>query len=207
MQFGGSIIQSPQSQNPLNSSRVAPTNKNKLIDSKMSSLRHEQDSTAASNANHRFPMTADEAFKVLSPYLWEVEKREIFEYKTIYFFPIEERKKQKINGSNTSTPGAQSDMGVFNEATNNGFDSECNEYISRINEHLNYRYEVTKKLGKGSFGVVLKCYDHKEREYVALKILKNKKRLYKQGLVEAKLIKHLNDKDPEDKKNIIRRFE
>jgi len=51
-------------------------------------------------------MTADDAFKVLSPYLWEVEKREIFEYKTIYFFPIEERKKQKLNGANTSTPGS-----------------------------------------------------------------------------------------------------
>jgi serine/threonine protein kinase len=70
-------------------------------------------------------------------------------------------------------------MGAFNEATNNGFDSECHEYISRTKEHLAYRYEVDKKVGKGSFGVVLKCYDHKEREYVALKILKNKKRLYK----------------------------
>jgi dual specificity tyrosine-phosphorylation-regulated kinase 2/3/4 len=98
-------------------------------------------------------------------------------------------------------------MGVFNEATNNGFDTECNEYISRINEHFSYRYECTKKLGKGSFGVVLKCFDHKEREYVALKVLKNKKRLYKQGLVEARLIQHLNQKDPEDKKNIIRRFD
>ena len=96
---------------------------------------------------------------------------------------------------------------MINEASNNGFDSECNEYISRMNEHLGYRYEVTKKVGKGSFGVVLKCYDHKEREYVALKILKNKKRLYKQGLVEARLVKHLNDKDPEDKKNIIRRWD
>ena len=55
--------------------------------------------------------------------------------------------------------------------------------------------------------MVLKCYDHKTREYVALKILKNKRRLYKQGLVEAKLIKHLNDKDLDDKKNIIRRIE
>lgn len=124
-------------------------------------------------------MSADDAFKILSPYLWEVEKREIFEFKTIYFFPIEERKKQKLNGSNLNSPGSQSEMGIFNEATNNGFDTECNEYISRLNEHLAYRYEVTKKLGKGSFGVVLKCYDHKEREYVALKILKNKKRLYK----------------------------
>jgi serine/threonine protein kinase len=70
-------------------------------------------------------------------------------------------------------------MGVFNEATNNGFDTECHEYLSRIKEHFAYRYEVDKKVGKGSFGVVLKCYDHKEREYVALKVLKNKKRLYK----------------------------
>jgi len=76
-----------------------------------------------------------------------------------------------------------------------------------MNEHLGYRYEVSKKCGKGSFGVVLKCYDHKERDHVAIKILKNKKRLYKQGIVEAKLIKHLNDNDPEDKKNIIRRHD
>lgn len=104
-------------------------------------------------------------------------------------------------------PGQQSEVGVYNETTNNGFDTDSNEYLSKINEHLAYRYEVIKKIGKGSFGVVLKCYDHKNREYCALKILKNKKRLYKQGLVEAKLIKHLNDKDPEDKKNIIRRMD
>ena len=91
---------------PLNSTRVVPTNKNKLIDSKLSSLRHEQDSTAASANNHRFPMSAEDAFKVLSPYLWDIEKREIFEYKTIYFFPIEERKKAKNNGMNTNTTGA-----------------------------------------------------------------------------------------------------
>lgn len=64
---------------PLNSTRVVPSNKSKLIDSKMSSLRREQDSTAASNNhNHRFPMTPDEAFKAFSPYMWEIEKKEIF---------------------------------------------------------------------------------------------------------------------------------
>jgi hypothetical protein len=69
------------------------------MDSKMSSLRHEADSTAASANNHRFPMSADDAFKILSPYLWEVERREIFEFQTIYFFPIEERKKNKLSTS------------------------------------------------------------------------------------------------------------
>jgi|TARA_B110000305_G_scaffold241811_1_gene317674 hypothetical protein len=51
-------------------------------------------------------MSADDAFKILGPYLWDIEKREIFEYKTIYFFPIEERKKAKNNGMNTNTSGA-----------------------------------------------------------------------------------------------------
>ena len=45
------------------------------------------------------------------------------------------------------------------------------------------------------------------KEFVAVKILKNKKRLYKQGLVEAKLIETLNKKDPEDKKNIIKKLD
>jgi dual specificity tyrosine-phosphorylation-regulated kinase 2/3/4 len=103
--------------------------------------------------------------------------------------------------------GGLSDMGVLNEATNNGFDTDQQEYVTRMNEHLGYRYELNKKVGKGSFGVVIRAYDHKEKCYVALKILKNKKRLYKQGLVEARLIKHLNDHDPEDKKNIIRRLD
>ena len=196
-----------QSTIPLNSTRVVANNKNKLIDSKLSSLRNEQDSTAASNNNTRFPMSAEDAFKCLGPYLWDVEKREIFEYETIYFFNTEERKKQKNGGMHGNSPGSQSDMGVFNETTNNGFDTDCNEYIVRMGDHLAFRFELVKKLGKGSFGVVLKCYDHKEKEYVGMKILKNKKRLYKQGLVEAKLIKHLNDRDPEDKKNIIRRLE
>ena len=91
---------------PLNSTRVVPSNKSKLIDSKMSSLRREQDSTAASANNHRFPMTPDEAFKCFSQYMWEIEKKEIFnkvfdpkkkeevyEFPQIYFFPVEERKK------------------------------------------------------------------------------------------------------------------
>ena len=54
---------------------------------------------------------------------------------------------------------------------------------------------------------MLRCFDHKDKEFVALKILKNKKRLYKQGLVEANLIEVLNKKDPEDKKNIIKKLD
>jgi dual specificity tyrosine-phosphorylation-regulated kinase 2/3/4 len=50
---------------------------------------------------------------------------------------------------------------------------------------------------------VLKCYDHKLKESIALKILKNRKKLHKQGKIEIKLLQLLTDKDVEDKKNII----
>lgn len=51
-------------------------------------------------------------------------------------------------------------------------------------------------LGKGSFGKVLKCYDHKEKNYVAVKIIKNKKRFEKQGMVEVKVLDAIKSRDP-----------
>eukprot|EP00347_Sterkiella_histriomuscorum_P012560 403368100 len=87
---------------------------------------------------------------------------------------------------------------------NGGFDNDKNEYICDANDHLAFRYEVIKRLGKGSFGQVFKCYDHMKKEFAAVKILRNKKRLFKQGLIEIKLLEQLRDGDPEDKKNIIR---
>jgi len=35
---------------------------------------------------------------------------------------------------------------------------------------------VLEFIGKGSFGTALKCFDHKTKEQVALKIVKNKKK-------------------------------
>lgn len=39
-------------------------------------------------------------------------------------------------------------------------------------DHILYWYEVLEELGKGAFGWVLKVFDHKEKEELALKILK-----------------------------------
>lgn len=46
-----------------------------------------------------------------------------------------------------------------------------------------------------------------KKEAVACKVLRNKKRLYKQGLIEAKMLEVLKKHDPEDKKNVIRIIE
>jgi len=98
-------------------------------------------------------------------YLLDYEKTEILEYDTIYFLPINDRKSNK----NRTPDGVE----------NNGFDNDKNEYITHEGQHIAYRFEVTNGLGKGSFGQVFKCFDHKNQEFTALKILRNKKRLYK----------------------------
>lgn len=59
-------------------------------------------------------------------------------------------------------------------------------------DHLMFRYEILDMLGKGSFGQVAKCYDHKTGEYVAIKIIRNKKRFHCQAVVEVKILSNLN---------------
>ena len=140
----------------------------------------------------KFPMYPQTAIHNYSKYLLDIEKTEILDYETIYWFNIQDRKVAK--GPPVTPDGVD----------NNGFDNDKNEYIAEEGDHIAFRFEITDKLGKGSFGQVFKAYDHKLKENTALKILRNKKRLYKQGLIEAKILEQLRDNDPEDKKNIIR---
>lgn len=71
---------------------------------------------------------------------------------------------------------------------------------------------MVKKLGRGAFGVVICCVDHKAvaegvtdgSEQIALKILKNKKKLHKQGKIEIKILEMLRDDDPEEKRNVVK---
>ena len=46
---------------------------------------------------------------------------------------------------------------------------------------------------------VVKAYDHEEQEYIAIKIIKNKKAFYKQALIEVKLLERMNQYDAEHK--------
>ena len=52
----------------------------------------------------------------------------------------------------------------------------CVVAMQVLGDHLVYRYEMQEVLGKGSFGQVVKAYDHKTCSYVAVKIIRNKKR-------------------------------
>ena len=46
---------------------------------------------------------------------------------------------------------------------------------------------------------VCKAYDHQEKEYVAIKIIKNKKAFLDQAQIEVKLLELMNQCDPDGK--------
>lgn len=50
--------------------------------------------------------------------------------------------------------------------------SSCEAKVS-IGDSICYRYEILSGLGEGSFGQVFKAFDHKKRETVALKVIRN----------------------------------
>lgn len=53
--------------------------------------------------------------------------------------------------------------------------------------------------GKGSFGQVVKAFDHEEQCHVAIKIIKNKKPFLNQAQIEVKLLEMMNRADAENK--------
>lgn len=75
-------------------------------------------------------------------------------------------------------PEAKKIKGSPLQQHNYGYDDERGDYKVVLKDHIAYRYEVVDFLGKGSFGQALRVFDHEKREFVALKIIRNKKRFH-----------------------------
>ena len=58
-------------------------------------------------------------------------------------------------------------------------------------------------MGKGSFGLVLKAFDHKEKENVAIKIVKNDAEYEKEAKNEVKILQHLLAEDLDGNGNVV----
>ncbi|KAL9025736.1 MAG: hypothetical protein Q9196_005493, partial [Gyalolechia fulgens] len=117
------------------------------------------------------------------------ERGEIVDYNSIYFCGTENAKKH---------------IGDLNaETANFGYDDERGDYNIVAGDHLAYRYEVIDILGKGSFGQVVRCIDHRIGVLVAIKIIRNKKRFHQQALVEVDILQKLRDWDPQKKHSMV----
>ena len=106
------------------------------------------------------------------------ERGEIVDFADVYFVGTKHARK-------ICDPSAAS--------TNFGYDDDRGDYNIVEGDHLAYRYEVVDLLGKGSFGQVVRCIDHKTGILVAVKIIRNKKRFHQQALVEVNILQRLKE--------------
>ena len=135
----------------------------------------------------RSPMTPERVLHDRNCTLNIFERGEImdFEKEGIYFTGT--KNARKIIGSLSPPPGDKDKSGNY------GYDDERGDYNIVAGDHLAYRYEVVDVLGKGSFGQVVRCVDHKEGGIVAIKIIRNKKRFHQQALVEVSILGRLRE--------------
>lgn len=82
----------------------------------------------------------DDALRIFGAKLTAYEHTEIYNFNRIYFV-----------GSQATKRG-----GVVGGANNAGYDDENGSYQIVAHDHIVYRYEILKIIGKGSFGQVIK---------------------------------------------------
>ncbi|KAL3941344.1 MAG: hypothetical protein SGBAC_004289 [Bacillariaceae sp.] len=87
---------------------------------------------------------------------------------------------------------------------NNGWDDDSYDYIINPGELFYNRYRIQERIGKGSFGQVVRAEDIETKQDVAIKIIKSKKPFQMQAKTEIELLTHLNQKDQDDEHNIVR---
>lgn len=109
--------------------------------------------------------------------LTDYEVTEILDFRNVYFFGHGSAKVSEADAQEHA----------------DGFDDSSGNLICPAGSHVAYRFEVIEAIGKGSFGAVHKCMDHKHCQYTAVKIVKNRKRFHKQVANEIKILSMIKE--------------
>uniref|UniRef100_A0A3Q0KPV3 dual-specificity kinase n=1 Tax=Schistosoma mansoni TaxID=6183 RepID=A0A3Q0KPV3_SCHMA len=133
--------------------------------------------------------------------LTEYERNEIQDYAEVYFLGLNAPKRHPLGNSITDASYKRSSIISISNVT--GFDDAQSSYILVPNDHLAYRYEVLKPLGKGSFGHVVHAVDHCTKKQVAIKIVKSEARFTRQAVEEIRILKALNGQQNDGEFNVV----
>ena len=139
-----------------------------------SSISAKNSFAAATGSEQRMtltpPLSPQQVIKKYKNYLSSADLKDINNYQKIYFLS---RGEEQIS------------------TVENG----VNFYKFHQGYHINFRYETLKFLGRGSFGTVVKCFDHKTQKNVAIKIIFDEPHDRKQTEVEISFLKTLSKQE------------
>lgn len=153
--------------------------------------------TRKKSANPRFKMNSARAkrpYRVTSPVVVNapISPQDALSRYMLFLTPFE---MEEIKSFPDIYYVGQADRKIIPEddnPLNYGFDNDSNNYNLIAGDHLAYRYEILSLFGAGAFGQVVRCYDHKLKCQVAIKVVVNTEQMHEQGRIEAQILSRLN---------------
>ncbi|AES72145.1 putative dual-specificity kinase CMGC-CLK family [Medicago truncatula] len=74
-------------------------------------------------------------------------------------------------------------------------DDKDGHYVFALGENLTSRYKILNKIGEGTFGQVLECWDRETREMVAIKVVRSVKKYREAAMLEVDVLQLLGKYD------------
>ncbi|CAI0447429.1 unnamed protein product [Linum tenue] len=74
-------------------------------------------------------------------------------------------------------------------------DDKDGHYMFAIGDNLTSRYKIHSKMGEGTFGQVLECWDRERKEMVAVKIVRGIKKYREAAMIEIDVLQQLGKHD------------
>ncbi|CAM8892330.1 unnamed protein product [Rhodiola kirilowii] len=105
--------------------------------------------------------------------------------------PAETRNSRLRRAESTSTEEARSK----NASIPWREDDRDGHYVFNLGENLTPRYKILSKMGEGTFGRVLECWDRQEHEFVAIKIVRSVRKYRDAAKAEVNVLQLLAKND------------
>ncbi|KVI06276.1 Protein kinase, catalytic domain-containing protein [Cynara cardunculus var. scolymus] len=74
-------------------------------------------------------------------------------------------------------------------------DDKDGHYVFAVGDNLTSRYKIHGKMGEGTFGQVLECWDKERKEMVAIKIVRGIKKYREAAMIEIDVLQQLGKHD------------
>ncbi|KAG2408212.1 Serine/threonine-protein kinase [Vigna angularis] len=74
-------------------------------------------------------------------------------------------------------------------------DDKDGHYMFALGDNLTSRYKIHSKMGEGTFGQVLECWDRERKEMVAIKIVRGIKKYREAAMIEIEVLQQLGKHD------------
>ncbi|XP_024031645.1 serine/threonine-protein kinase AFC3 isoform X2 [Morus notabilis] len=100
-----------------------------------------------------------------------------------------------------SKPEAQSALVPSNEGSGRHAsppkrdDDREGHYVFNLGENLTPRYKILSKMGEGTFGRVLECWDRQTKQYVAIKVVRSIRKYRDAAMIEVDVLQLLAKQD------------